>query len=112
VAEVFATGAIDFRMMAALVSRSENVTDPELLANLDTAFAKWAPKWMKMSGPKLTERIDMWVEKFDQAGVREPRPNRENRYVEIGPSSTPGMPTFGATCRSPREPHLISGSMR
>lgn len=91
VAEVFATGAIDFRMMAALVSRSQNVTDPELLANLDTAFAQWSPKWMKMSGPKLTERIDMWVEKFDQAGVREPRPTRENRYVEIGPSSTPGM---------------------
>ena len=32
----------------------------------------------------------MWVEKFDPAGVREPRPTRENRYVEIGPSG-PGM---------------------
>ena len=32
----------------------------------------------------------MWVEKFDPTGVREPRPTRENRYVEIGPSS-PGM---------------------
>ena len=28
VAEVFARGAIDFRMMAALVNRSDNVTDP------------------------------------------------------------------------------------
>jgi hypothetical protein len=34
VAEVFAAGEIDFRMMAALVSRSENVTDPEVLAQL------------------------------------------------------------------------------
>ena len=33
VAEVFATGAIDFRMMAALVNRNENVTDPDLLAS-------------------------------------------------------------------------------
>ena len=32
-AEVFATGAIDFRMMAALVNRNENVTDPDLLAS-------------------------------------------------------------------------------
>jgi Domain of unknown function (DUF222) len=40
---------------------------------------------MRMSGPKLSERIDMWVEKFDPAGVREPRPPRADRYVEIGP---------------------------
>ena len=91
VAEVFATGAIDFRMMAALVNRSDNVTDPAVLAKLDAAFAAHAPKWMKMSGPKLTERIDMWVERFDPCGVREPRPTCENRYVEIGPASSPGM---------------------
>ena len=90
VAKVFATGAIDFRMMAELVNRGANVTDPDLLANLDAAFAQWAPTWMKMSGPTLTERIDMWVAKFDPTGVREPRPVREDRYVEIGPIS-PGM---------------------
>jgi hypothetical protein len=90
VAEVFATGAIDFRMMAALVNRSENVTQPDLLAKLDQAFAKWAPTWTKMSGPKLTERVDMWVEKFDPTGVREPRPTRDDRYVDVGPIS-PGM---------------------
>jgi hypothetical protein len=90
VAEVFASGAIDFRMMAELVSRCDNVTDPDLLAKVDAAFAKWAPTWMKMSGPKLTERIDMWVEKFDPTGVREPRPVRDDRYVEVGPIS-PGM---------------------
>ena len=53
-------------------------------------MAQWAPKWMRLSGPRLTERVDMWVEKFDPAGVRAPRPTRENRYVEIGPSG-PGM---------------------
>lgn len=90
VAEVFCTGAIDFRMMAELVNRSENVTDPELLAKLDEAFATWSPKWMKMSGPKLTARIDMWVEKFDPVGTREPRPVRDDRYVDVGPIS-PGM---------------------
>ena len=67
VAEVFGTGAIDFRMMAALVHRSDNVTDPAVLARLDAALAHWAPTWMKMSGPKLSERIDMWVEYIDPA---------------------------------------------
>lgn len=43
-----------------------------------------------MSGPNLHERIDMWVEKFDPTGVREPRPVRDDRYVHVGPIS-PGM---------------------
>ncbi|KUH87520.1 MULTISPECIES: HNH endonuclease signature motif containing protein [unclassified Mycobacterium] len=90
VAAVFAAGDIDFRMMTALVSRSQNVEDPGRLARLDEAFAQWAPKWMKLSGPKLTERIDMWVEKFDPAGVREPQPPTDDRYVDVGPIS-PGM---------------------
>jgi Domain of unknown function (DUF222) len=85
VAEVFAAGDIDFWMMAALVTRSENVEDSERLARLDAALAQWAPTWMTMSGPKLTERIDMWVEKFDPAGVREPRPATDDRYVDVGP---------------------------
>lgn len=52
VATVFGSGAIDFRMMAAIVSRCENVTDPQVLAPLDAAVATHAPpKWMKMSGP-------------------------------------------------------------
>ncbi|KUI00614.1 HNH endonuclease signature motif containing protein [Mycobacterium sp. IS-3022] len=90
VAAVFAAGDIDFRMMTALVSRSQSVEDPDRLARLDAAFAQWAPKWMKVSGPKLTERIDMWVEKFDPAGVREPKSPTDDRYVDVGPIS-PGM---------------------
>lgn len=86
VAEVFAAGGIDFRMMAALVNRSRNVDDEDdRLALLDEAFAKWSPKWMKLSGPKLRERIDMWVEKFDPTGVREPRPESDGRYVHVAP---------------------------
>ncbi|MEO3757906.1 HNH endonuclease signature motif containing protein [Mycobacterium sp. B14F4] len=85
VAAVFAVGDIDFRMMAALVLRSENVEDPDRLARLDAAFARHAPKWMTMSGPKLTERIDMWVEKVDPEGVREPTAPTEDRYVHVGP---------------------------
>ena len=37
--------------MAALVNRSDNVTDPDVLARLDAALAKWSPKWMKLWGP-------------------------------------------------------------
>jgi hypothetical protein len=90
VAQVFAAGEIDYRMMAALVHRSDNVIDAEAMARLDAVFANRAPEWMKMSGPKLTERIDMWVEKLDPEGVREPKPAGDDRYVDVGPLS-PGM---------------------
>ena len=86
VAEVFARGLIDFRLMAAVVSRTELVEDPVLIAKLDEAVARHAPKWMRLSEPKLFERIDMWVMRFDPAGRRVPGQRIEDRYVEIAPT--------------------------
>jgi Domain of unknown function (DUF222) len=83
VAELFAMGLIDFRLMAAVVSRTELVEDSELIAKLDAAIARHAPKWMRLSEPKLFERIDMWVMRFDPAGKRVPGQRIEDRYVEI-----------------------------
>jgi hypothetical protein len=90
VAEVFARGLIDFRLMAAMVSRTELVEDPVLVAKLDRAFARHAPKWMRFSGPKLFDRIDMWVMRFDPAGKRVPKERTENRYVDVAPTE-PGL---------------------
>jgi Domain of unknown function (DUF222) len=73
-------------MMAAVVWRTELVEDPVLVAKLDAAVACHAPKWMRLSGPKLFERIDMWVMRFDPAGKRVPGERTENRYVEIAPT--------------------------
>src|SRR6476660_2640388 len=56
--------------MAAVVYRTELIEDPELIARLDAAVARHAPKWMRLSGPKMAERIDMWVARFDPATVR------------------------------------------
>ena len=90
VAEVFARGEIDFRLMAAAVYRTELVVDHELIAKLDAAVARHAPRWMRLSGPKVLERIDMWVARFDPAGLRVPGRRNEDRYVEIGPID-PGL---------------------
>lgn len=87
VAEVFAQGLIDFRVMAAVVSRTELVEDPVLVAKLDAAIARHAPKWMQLSEPKLFERIDMWVMRFDPAGKRVPGERIDDRYVEIAPTN-------------------------
>jgi hypothetical protein len=86
IAEVFARGLIDFRLMAAVVARTELVEDPDLIAKLDAAIARHAPKWMRLSEPKLFERIDLWVMRFDPAGRRVPAERTENRYVEVAPT--------------------------
>jgi Domain of unknown function (DUF222) len=86
IAEVFARGLIDFRLMAAVVSRTELVENPDLIAKLDAAIARHAPKWMRLSEPKLFERIDLWVLRFDPAGRRVPGERTEDRYVEIAPT--------------------------
>ena len=86
VAEVFARGAIDFRLMAAVVYRTELIEDPVLIAKLDAAVARHAPRWMRLSAPKAAERIDMWVARFDPAGVRVPGSRNGDRYVEIAPT--------------------------
>src|ERR1700740_1441648 len=45
--------------------------------------ARHAPKWMRLSGPKTAERIDLWVARFDTAGVRVPGLRSEDRSGEI-----------------------------
>jgi hypothetical protein len=83
---VFVTGVIDMRMVIAIVNRVCLITDAELLAELDGVLARWAPKWMRLSGPKLEARIDWWVERVDPSGRRVANVGPQDRYVEIWPT--------------------------
>ncbi len=85
VAEAFASGLIDFRMMSAVVHRTELVEDAQLIAELDAVVARHAPNWTRLSEPNLHERIDMLVMRLDPAGARVPRRRQEDRYVQISP---------------------------
>ena len=89
VAGLFAAGEIDFRVVSTIVNRTSNVTDDSVAA-VDDALARLAPRWMKLSGPKLADRIDAAIAKFDPDGVRVPPNIDDNRYVEVGPT-VPGM---------------------
>ncbi|MGV0660961.1 DUF222 domain-containing protein, partial [Mycolicibacterium pulveris] len=82
--------------MAAIINRTENVEDA-LIAALDEALARQVPKWMKLSQPKLRDRLDMWVAKYDPAAVRVPPKVDEDRCVEIHPGDTPGMAILWST---------------
>jgi len=109
VAEVFMQGLIDFRMMAAVVSRTELIEDPTLIAKLDAAVARHAPNWMRLSGPKLFERIDMWVVRFDPAGKRVTGELTENRYVEIAPTDAGLVGVWASELRlGPQQPPAVN----
>jgi len=90
VAKVFARGVIDFRMVLTIINRTENVDD-EVMPALDAALARHVERWMKLSGPKLRDRVDLWVAKFDPAGVRVPPKIDDNRYVEIAETTVGGQ---------------------
>jgi hypothetical protein len=90
VAELFGRGEIDFRLIAALVTRTELIDDEAVMAKIDAAVARHAPNWMQLSGPRTAERIDMWVARYDPAGVRIPDARNKDRYVDIT-STDPGL---------------------
>ena len=81
-------------------------------ARLDAAFARHAAKWMKLSGPKLRDRLDLWVAKFDPAGVRVPPEVEDNRLCRDRAGRARGWPVSGATCTPPTAPRWISAWMR
>jgi hypothetical protein len=86
VAKVFCSGVIDFRLVSTIISRTENV-DEATMPQLDEAIARHCVKWMKLSRPKLRDRVDQWVAKFDPVGVRVPPAVNDNRYINIDPAS-------------------------
>ncbi|WP_085122526.1 HNH endonuclease signature motif containing protein, partial [Mycolicibacterium canariasense] len=90
VAAVYATGAIDYRMIATIVARTELITDPTLMARIDTQLAQKAPRWARLSGPKIEQRIDGVIATADPIGVRDPDRPRRDRYVEVT-LTQPGM---------------------
>ncbi len=84
-AKVFLRGTIDFRMVCTIIARTQNVTE-DRIEQLDEALARRAEKWMRLSGPKLRDRVDLWVSKFDAEAVRVPAGVDEGRCVEIVPT--------------------------
>ncbi|MGY5190342.1 UNVERIFIED_CONTAM: DUF222 domain-containing protein, partial [Bacillus amyloliquefaciens DSM 7 = ATCC 23350] len=67
----FCRGMIDYRMVSTIVARTDNVDD-DVMVGLDEALAWRVEKWMKLSKPKLRDRIDQFIAGFDPAAVRVP----------------------------------------
>jgi hypothetical protein len=98
VAAVFATGAIDYRMGDTIISRSDNV-ELDRKPAVDAAIARHCVKWMRLSKPKLRDRVDRWVATHDPAAVRVPPKVDEARYIEVEETSA-GMAGIWANVRA------------
>lgn len=86
----FCRGVIDYRMVSTIVARTENVDD-DVMVGLDEALAWRVEKWMKLSRPKLRDRIDLFIAQFDPAAVRVPPEADKHRHVDIEPADTAGL---------------------
>ncbi|KUI01445.1 hypothetical protein AU190_18415 [Mycolicibacterium acapulense] len=91
----FRRGVIDYRMVSTIIARTQNVDD-EVMVGLDEALAWRVEKWMKLSKPKLRDRIDVFIAEFDPAAVRVPPETDKHRYVEINPGDVAGMALMSA----------------
>ncbi|BBY04351.1 hypothetical protein MSEO_48500 [Mycobacterium seoulense] len=84
VAEVFAAGDIDFRMVATLVFRTDLITDPEVVAAVDARLAAQVGRWPSLTPARLAARVDKVVAGADADAVRRRRDRAAGREVWIG----------------------------
>jgi len=98
VAEVFAAGAVTYRMVATVVSRTHLVTDPETMAKIDTELAAQIGGWGSLSVAKTVAAIDYWVDQYDPGALRRTEARAREREVKIiDPGDGSGLGTVEAS---------------
>ena len=100
VAAVFAEGRVDYRVIAAIVSRTELILDDADVARIDSALARQVHRWNRLSRNKLTEVLDTAVITIDRLARKPARNPAEDREVGIGPDRA-GMAELWGTVHTP-----------
>lgn len=98
VAERFAAGEVEYRVVAALVFRTALIGDDAVMGRIDEALALRVGRFNTLSRKRLAAVIDRWVVEFDPAAVRTARDAQENRYIEFGEAEH-GMVKFWGAIR-------------
>lgn len=83
-AALFADGVLSYRIVAAVVWRTDLVQDADALGAIDAAVTDHARTWGPLSDHKLEQAIDAWVDRFDPGALRRIRSRARDRNVEIG----------------------------
>ncbi|MCX2933648.1 DUF222 domain-containing protein [Mycobacterium sp. CVI_P3] len=96
---LFASGAIEFRVVSAAVFRTGLITDPDMLVTIDEHLAAHATGWNTFSRKKITEIIDWSIRELDPDAVRAARNADDDRHVEVVPGND-GMAEIWARVRA------------
>ncbi|ORB64700.1 HNH endonuclease signature motif containing protein [Mycolicibacterium tusciae] len=84
VGEVFAAGAINYRLVSAIVARTRLISDPDAMAKVDTEIAARVEDWGSLSAHKTETEIDYWVDRYDPAAVRRTEYSARHCHVDVG----------------------------
>ncbi|WP_250150433.1 HNH endonuclease signature motif containing protein [Mycolicibacter acidiphilus] len=76
-------GDIGYLLFQAIVHRTDLITDPEALADVDAELALTITGWPSLTRAKLNGRIDQVVARRDPDAVRRRRQSHEDRRVSL-----------------------------
>lgn len=82
VGKVFLAGDIDYFMFAAIVSRTDLLTDDRMAA-VDAELAAVVARWPSLSRGQRIARVDRVVARHDRDAVRRRKKKRDDRWIEI-----------------------------
>ncbi len=94
--EVFAAGAVDFRVIRIVDFRTALITDEQALAAIDEMVAYKAPGWNALSDKKLAQLLDWMVLDVDPDAVRVAKDSDDDRHFEVGPAQNGMAEIFGS----------------
>jgi Domain of unknown function (DUF222) len=84
VAEVFIAGDIDYQAFTTIVSRTDLIVDPEVLARVDALVAVNVGRWPSLTRGRLAGEVDAIVAGLDVDAVRRRKERQVDREVWIG----------------------------
>lgn len=76
-------GNIDYWMFQSVVFRTDLITDPDVLARVDTVLAAKVARWSSLSQGRLAGYVDKIVALADRDAVRQIRRSQASREVVI-----------------------------
>ena len=94
--QVFAAGAVDFRVIRIVDFRTALITDEQALAAIDEMVAYKAPGWNALSDKKLAQLLDWMVLDVDPDAVRVAKDSDDDRHFEVGPAQNGMAEIFGS----------------
>ena len=102
VAQVFAAGAISYRVVAAVIARTRLIADDQARAKVDSALAARISGWGPLSAAKTETEIDYWVDRYDPAALRRSEDHARGRFVDVhDPSDGSGTASIEALLLAP-----------